>query len=42
MRLVIGNIYLKPKRTELWTQNKFDGRYLQKDSLEHFETYSGS
>ena len=26
---------------ELWTLKKFDCRYLQKDSLEHFEIYGG-
>jgi hypothetical protein len=26
---------------ELWTQKKFDRRFLQKDSLEHFEINGG-
>ena len=28
--------------TEKWTPKKFDCRYLQKDSLEHFEIHGGN
>ena len=38
-----GSLYhLNKKITELCTPKKFDCRYLQKDSLKHFEIYSGN
>ena len=39
---LIYNISFKRKMAVLWTPQKIDCRYLQKDSLEHFEIYGGN